>query len=146
MNFLLLIQSTCKTKLHMWKLTYAKFSSMKWNLRFSQLWRLMFSSELWCCVLMWQDTSTLEDGGSKVVSNVGILPHHYIVSQPRRPWLLHWKTNSHGINKAFIRFSWNFQNVRPFVLNFAMFIIYYAVFFNWKTFFRTWYFVPIPHS
>jgi len=28
--------------------------------------------------------STLEDGGSKILRNVGILPHHYAASQPRR--------------------------------------------------------------
>jgi len=27
------------------------------------------------------------DGGSMVLQNVGILPHVYTVSQPRRPWL-----------------------------------------------------------
>jgi len=26
-----------------------------------------------------------EDGGSKVIRNVGILPRHYTASQPRRP-------------------------------------------------------------
>jgi len=28
-----------------------------------------------------------EDGGSMVLQNIGILPHHYAVSQPRRPEL-----------------------------------------------------------
>jgi hypothetical protein len=33
-----------------------------------------------CCLLI-QD----KDEGSKFLLNVGILPHHYIMSQPRRP-------------------------------------------------------------
>jgi len=28
-----------------------------------------------------------EDTGSELLQNVGILPHHYTVSQPSRPWL-----------------------------------------------------------
>jgi len=26
-----------------------------------------------------------EDGGSMVLQNIGIPPHHYVASQPRRP-------------------------------------------------------------
>lgn len=39
---------------------------------------IVFWVGLWYCVELWY--------GSKVLRNVGILPHHYITSQPTRPW------------------------------------------------------------
>jgi hypothetical protein len=39
---------------------------------------------------MWHDASSiciLKKRGSRVLRDVGILPHHYMASKPRRPWL-----------------------------------------------------------
>jgi len=46
----------------------------------------------------------LENGGSKVLQNTGMLPHHYITSQPRRIWPEYtWSVE----NQIF--FSWMYQ-------------------------------------
>jgi uncharacterized protein Veg len=41
-----------------------------------------------------------EDGRSKVLRNVGILPHHYTVSQPRRPGLITKLRSEDGRSKV----------------------------------------------
>jgi hypothetical protein len=48
------------------------------------------SSGLWYCIVMWYDTAVSEgpeDGGSRTLRNIGILSHHYTVSQSGRPRL-----------------------------------------------------------
>jgi hypothetical protein len=35
--------------------------------------------------MLYDATLHPEDGGSMILRNVGILPHHYKISQPRRP-------------------------------------------------------------
>jgi hypothetical protein len=50
-----------------------------------------WSSGLWRRVVLWYDTKVSEvyseDGGCMDLRNIGILPHHYTASQPRRPRL-----------------------------------------------------------
>jgi len=57
------------------------------DLRFSRRWRFMsWSSELWHRDAMWCDRMLHpRDAVSMVLRNVGILPHQYTESQPRRP-------------------------------------------------------------
>jgi hypothetical protein len=61
--------------------TLTVYYSMR-KLRLSRRWRFKSSSSgLWRHVVVWYD----EDGGSKIVRNVVLLPQHYTASQPRRP-------------------------------------------------------------
>jgi hypothetical protein len=39
--------------------------------------------EVFMVVKIW-----FEDGGSMVLQNIGIIPQHHMVSQPRRPWFI----------------------------------------------------------
>jgi hypothetical protein len=49
-----------------------------------------WSSGLWYCVVMWQDTNILEGNveniDDMVYCKTSILLYHYMVSQPRGPW------------------------------------------------------------
>jgi len=57
-----------------------------------------WSSGFWCRVVMWLQP---ECGGSKVLRNIGVLPHHYTASEPRKSRLKFSSIWKHQISQTY---------------------------------------------